>query len=153
MYEIDDNLKEFVESGVAVVVGTGDNLGRPEIAYGWAPRVLDDRTSVELFIDEARAEKTMANLRGDGRIAVTLAEPISYRSVQFKGKFLGSRPVDEPDRNWVKKHRDAFATTLALIGDPLTVIQALWLEDVVEVSLSVESAFNQTPGPEAGKPL
>jgi hypothetical protein len=153
MYRIDDNLKEFVESGVAVVVGTGNEARRPHIAYGWAPRVHEDRTTLDVFLDAARAEKTLTNLRANGRIAVTFADPVSYRSVQLKGVFRNVGAPEGPDRDWVQQGREAFAVATSLIGDDPTVSRNRWLEDVVRVEFVVERAFDQTPGPGAGKPL
>jgi Pyridoxamine 5'-phosphate oxidase len=153
MYQIDESLKEFIESGVATLVGTGDGDGRPHVVYGWAPRVADGFGRVEVFLDAARADRTIANLQANGRIAVTFAHPVSYRSVQLKGDF---NRVDEPsevDRAYVQQRRDEFLTTCVLIGDPPEAIRNLWLEDTVRVAFTVGQTFDQTPGPNAGKPL
>ena len=153
MYRIDAGLKEFVESGVAVLVGTGSADGRPHVAQGWGPRVSDDGSTVDVFLDAARADQSLANLKANGRIAVTLAHPVSYRSVQFKGAFRDSREPDEADRSWVEQHRENFLVTTSLVGDPPWVIRGMWLDETIRISFEVERAFDQTPGPEAGKPL
>jgi hypothetical protein len=154
MYEIDDGLKEFVESGVATIVGAGDVDGRPQIANGWAPRVEADRRTLHLFLDTARADTFIGRLHANRRIAVTIAEPTSYRSVQFKGVVVGETSVpDKAELAWVQKQRDAFVASTSLVGDPPDIIRSMWLEDVVRIAVAVERAFNQTPGPDAGKPL
>jgi hypothetical protein len=153
MYRIDDSLKEFIESGVATLVGTGDSAGRPHIAYGWAPRVVAQEGVVQVFIDAARAESTIANLQQNGRIAVTMAHPVSVRSVQLKGTFKEAGDAQEGDDEYVKQRREDFVTSTSLIGDPPDVIRAMWLDDVVGITFAVEHAFDQTPGPNAGQPL
>jgi pyridoxamine 5'-phosphate oxidase-like protein len=153
MYPIDQPLKEFIESGVATLVGTGDNGGRPQIAFGWGPRVLDAEGVVEVFLDSARADKTLANLRANGRIAMTLAHPVNYRSVQFKGVFKEAGDPDQEDVEYVRQRREDFVTSTSLIGDPPDIIRAMWLDDLVSVTFEVEHAFDQTPGPNAGQPL
>jgi len=154
MFTIDDELMEFLQSGVAVVVGTADDRGRPQLTYGWGPRVQKDRTSVSLFVDTARAVATLENLQANGRIAVTFASPISYRSVQLKGRFLGICDASPADREWVQQHRDAFMTAAALVGDPMHgTSRNRWMEDFFRVDFTVEQAFNQTPGPSAGDAL
>jgi Pyridoxamine 5'-phosphate oxidase len=153
MFRIDDDLKEFIQSGVATIVGTGDAAGRPAIAWGWAPRVADDRTTLELYLDTARADTTLANLRDNGQIAVTMADPVSYRSVQFKGRFIDACETSEEDKPWVQQQREAFVTTTSLIGDPPGIIQKMWMDETTRVAFKVERAFDQTPGPEAGRPL
>jgi hypothetical protein len=153
MYRIDDSLKEFIESDVATLVGTGDDEGRPQIAYGWAPRVVNPDGVVEVFLDTARAEGTISNLRANGRIAVTMAHPVSYRSVQIKGKFRDVSDPEEADIPYVQERREGFVTSTSLIGDPPNTIRNMWLDEVIKVAFTVDAAFDQTPGPNAGQPL
>ena len=137
---------------VAVLIGTGDAEHRPEGLGAWGPRVSGDH-SIDIFIDAERADRTLANLRDNGRIAVTLAYPISYRSVQFKGRIREIAAPTEEEREAVQKHREAFVVVTSLIGDPPETIRALWLEDVIRLTVDIEAAFDQTPGPLAGRPL
>lgn len=153
MYRIDDELKSFLESGVAAVLGTGDEQRRPQLAYGWGPRVGADPTTVEVFLDAERAAPTIANLRANGHIALTVADPLSLRSVQFKGRFQRVEEPTEADRAWVQRHREAFLVVTSLVGDPPSAIRNLWMDEVVRVTFQVDRAFDQTPGPEAGRPL
>lgn len=152
-FKIDPDLKEFVESGVAVLVGTGDAQRRPHVTYGWGPRVREDGTSIDVFIDEARSAQTLANARAGGRVAMTIADPVSVRSVQFKGTFIEAGEATDEDVSWVKRHREAFVVSTSLVADPPAIIRGLWMEDVVRLSFRAEMAFDQTPGPNAGKPL
>jgi predicted pyridoxine 5'-phosphate oxidase superfamily flavin-nucleotide-binding protein len=152
-FKIDDSLKEFIESAVAVVVGTGDDNGRPHVTGGWGPRVLDDRSTIDLFLDTERATLTLRDLQANGRIAMTIADPVSYRSAQFKGKLQYSRELTEDDHDWVRKHREGFAAAIAIIGDPNAVIRTLWMDEITHIAFAVERAFDQTPGPDAGRPL
>ena len=46
VYRINPELKEFLESGVACLVGTGDAGGRPHLIHGWGPRVGSDASTV-----------------------------------------------------------------------------------------------------------
>ena len=153
MYRIDDDLREFVESGVATIVGTGDAHGRPQMSYGWGPRVDDDRTVMHVFLDAVPGEAIVANLSTNRRIAVTVAHPVSYRSVQFKGVVRDTGAPSEEERAWVRQQRGAFLTSTSLVGDPPETIRNLWSDDVVRVVFVVEQAFDQTPGPGAGAPL
>ena len=153
MFKIDADLKEFVESGVACLVGSGDSAGRPHMAQAWGPRVHDDGATIDVFIDAPRAARTLANLQENPRIAMTLAHPVTYRSVQLKGVFRSTADPADGDLEWVRRHRDEFLVSTTLVGDPPDTIRNLWMDDVVRVSFVAERAFNQTPGPEAGKPL
>jgi len=153
MYRIDDELKSFLESGIATIVGTGDEAGRPQVAYAWGPRVAEGGALVDVFLDSERAEQTLANLRANGRIAMTVADPMSLRSVQFKGRFQRTDDATEDDRAWVRQQREAFLVVTSLVGDPPSMIRNMWMDDVVRVTFEVDRAFDQTPGPDAGKAL
>ena len=153
MYVIDDDIKDLIETGAATVVGTADAQGRPHVAIAWGPRVQEDRTSVSVFLDSARAAPLLRDLQATGRIAMTVSYPVSYRSVQLKGRSTRVVAPDAEDRDWVQRSREAFMASTALIGDPPGVIRNLWMQDVVRIDFEVEHAFDQTPGPEAGAPL
>ncbi len=153
MLHIDDELKVFLEGGVAVVVGTADAAMRPHVTPGWGPRVLDDRCSIHLFLESARGEQAIADLQATGRIAMTVADPVSYRSVQIKGHFIKSARATTDEEAWVQHHRDAFASTTALVGESAEAIRNAWMQDVFRVEFEAERAFDQTPGPLAGRPL
>lgn len=152
MFVIDEELRELVESPVSVSVGTaaGD---RPELIMGSGPRVGADRTSMSVFLDRARSGPTVENLRENGQIAVTIAAPVSYRSVQFKGRLRRIHEADERDRAWVQRARDMFVTVIALVGDPVQGARNLWMDDLIRIEFEVEDAFDQTPGPNAGRKL
>src|SRR5690606_25762358 len=104
-------------------------------------------------LDAARSGQALANLRSNGRVALTVGDPVSYRSIQFKGSFIGSGPPSEADEVWLAAYRESFLVNTSLVGDPPNVIHNMWLDEVVRVSMSVERAFDQTPGPVAGQPL
>jgi hypothetical protein len=152
-FQVDQALKDFVESAVATVVGTGSRDGRPCIAYGWGARVSEDGEHVDVFLDRLRADQTLANLQDNGKIAMTVADPISYRSAQLKGCFIESEEPTEVDHAWVQRHREMFLITTTLVGDSPTAMRNRWLDDIIRVTFRAECAFDQTPGRHAGIPL
>ena len=153
LYRVDDELKDFLESGVAAVVGTASADGRPHVARAWGMRVCEGREAMSIFLETARAAATLADLEATGLIAVTVASPVTYRSVQLKGRWSGKAEADSEDLAWVQRHRDAFATEAALVGDPPNVVRSRWMQDLFRVDFAIERAFDQTPGPLAGQPL
>lgn len=153
MFVLDAEVKEIVESGVAIIVAASDSSGRPQVRYGWAARVHAGGSAIDVFLDAPRSGPLLDNLAQTGRIAMTVGDPISYRSLQFKGSFTGSGAATQEDREWVQRGHEAFLISTALVGDPPEAIRNLWMDDVIRITFSVESAFDQTPGPEAGRQL
>jgi hypothetical protein len=153
MYVIDDELKELIESGVAAAAATADEQGRPHLAVVWGPRVHPDRSTITVFLETARGMFALDDLRSTKRIAMTIADPVSYRSVQFKGSQIHIGDATEEDRAWVQRHREAFMVAAALVGESPVAVRNRWMDDVFRVDFKVEQAFDQTPGPRAGQPL
>ena len=81
---------------------------------------------------------------------MTVADPVSYRSAQLKGRFVDSGDPTEVDRTWVQRHRDMFLVATTLVGDSPTAMRNRWMDDTVRVTFRVERAFDQTPGKNAG---
>ena len=154
MYEIDDSLKEFIESPVAAVLGTASAAGRPHVTYCWGPVVGEDHRSVAFHVNESVAAEALADIVETGRIALTVADPITYRSVQLKGHCLGTRMATPEDEAIVQRHFESFLSVTSVIGDPPGSIRNLKrAEPLRRFILQVEAAFDQTPGPDAGRPL
>ena len=152
-------LAEYVVSGVSVVVGTRDAQRVPEITRAWGPRVSRDRRSLSLCVALAGSRRTLANLRENGRLAVTFALPTNYRSIQLWGRCLGTGALNREDLAALAVHRDSFARLNETMGVPRTVIETFWQRELqespvmIKIRFKAEQIFDQTPGPGAGSPL
>ena len=82
-----------------------------------------------------------------------MAAPTTYRSIQLKGQCVEVAPPAPGDAEWVQRHRDLYAASTALVGQPPHVTRNFWSQKVTRLRLSVEEGFDQTPGPRAGAPL
>jgi hypothetical protein len=153
MYQFDPDTTAFLDgAGLAAQVGSADPAGRPQVAVAWGPRENGDGT-ISVFLDTARAGRTLANLAMNRNIALIVADPISYRSIQFKGEWLTTAVPTEDERAWVQRHREVFASNLALVGDSPGAIRNMWMDEITRIDFTVRAAFDQTPGPRAGQPL
>jgi hypothetical protein len=71
----------------------------------------------------------------------------------LKGRILESGEPTAEDREWVERHRNAFAAQTEVLGVPRSLISKLFTEDLVKIRFAVQQAFDQTPGPGAGGAL
>ena len=149
---LDDELKGFLESDVAIVVGTCDADLVPELVRGFAARVVSDGKEVQLFVGKAASERTLANLRVNRRVSVSFCSPENYRTVQVKGWFRDVDDARSEDQAIIGRYQDAFVATVAKYGLS-EVIRNIWGADPIRLSFEPESVFDQTPGPGAGRPL
>jgi hypothetical protein len=150
---ISDDLATFLESGVSVVVGSRDAQKKPAAMRAMGAHVSDDGRSVTVFLPEPNAARTLANLRDNGRIAVTFSRPSDYRSIQVKGSCVDFRPATEEERARQKTYAAAFVDDLATVGMARENTGRLTYWPSIAVRISVEEIFEQTPGPAAGQKL
>lgn len=152
-------LQTFLERGVSVMVGTRDADLVPELIRAWGPRIGRGRRSMSLCVARAGSARTLANLRDNGRLAITCALPLNSNAIQFWCRCLGTGPANRQDLSAVQTHREAFARSNEGIGVPRPFVEALWQRELagspamVRIRFLAEQIFNQTPGPDAGAPL
>jgi hypothetical protein len=155
VFAIDDELREFLQSGVAAVAGTASPEGRPRVTFVWGVRVHEERGRVSFFIEAGRSGEFLGDANPDAPIAITVGHPTTYRSVQLKGRVLGVRASAPEDRHWVERHQADFLSATSLVGDDPLIVRQHWgdNEDLRRVDIEVARAFDQTPGPAAGREL
>ena len=148
---LSEELVEFIESGVSMLVGTRDAALRPQIQRAVGAIVGADRESVTAYLAKAIAGKSVANLEDNGCIALTLSRPYDHRSLQLKGKLLGMRDATEIERVSQERWHAGFAEHLYIFGMPRSVIRQLAVFPSIAVTLRIDDMFVQTPGPGAGR--
>jgi hypothetical protein len=152
--EIDDALATFLHGAGALIIGTRDASRAPEITRGWGLRVLDSRT-VEMCVGLPSSRRTLANLEANGRLAATFVAPIEYRQVQLKGRLVEVLEPTADDRAWVERAQQGFLRRVEPLGIAPDLCPRFWSYDdgLVKLRVAVEEAYDQTPGPSAGRPL
>jgi hypothetical protein len=145
-----DDLVTLVQSGVSVLAGTCSADLVPESVRGVGLRVWPGACRVTVFMPKATAEIALANLRENNRLAVTISEIATHRSLQLKGTTFGIREADEADRELVMRYSEALRASFAWIGIPEGVTRCLTVWPAWAVDLEIAQVFSQTPGPVAG---
>ena len=153
--QVDEALRAVLEDGCAVGVGTRDADLVPEVARGWGVRVRPDLESIELCIGLPSGRRTLENVKDNGRVAVTWVRPSDYRQIQFKGRVVDEGEPTADDLAWVERHREAFRDQVAGVGIAAHLCHGFWSHDdgIVKLRILLGDAYDQTPGPDAGRPL
>jgi hypothetical protein len=143
-------LKPFVESGISMLIATRSDRLLPECARLVGARVDADGAELTVFLPAATGERTLANLRDNGRAAVCFARAADHRSLQIKGRMRTVREAADAERDLILRYRTGLAEAWGVIGYPprLTLRMAHW--PCHAITIGVESVFDQTPGPGAG---
>lgn len=150
---IPKELVDFLTSGVSILIATRDAQNMPEAARAFAPSVAADRRHMDVLIQRDLGARTFANLEDNGRIAMAFSRAIDHVSVQLKGVCRAMRPATDADRPAIERYHGAYIEGLYLIGLPRSLTSRFRLHPAVVVTAEIESVFNQTPGPGAGRPF
>ncbi|MGA9277649.1 pyridoxamine 5'-phosphate oxidase family protein [Ilumatobacter sp.] len=146
------DLVGMMGGGVAVVVATASDDGRPALTRGWGPSYDDEAGVLTLAITAPAGSSTLTNLESNGAIAATVSEPLTYRTAQLKGTVEHVGAPSEADRIAVHEHLGRFIAEVAMIGIEQDA-DRLFSGDLRMVSFTVDEFYDQTPGDHAGERL
>jgi Pyridoxamine 5'-phosphate oxidase len=153
MLVIDDELRELIESGPAISIGTRSATLVPHAVRGWGGRVAEDGRTVDIFIDKPGSDDLLADVRDNARIAACFVNVLTFRSLQLKGRCVEVKDPEPDDWAWVDRHREAFTSDCEVALIPPEVCRHLWSMQVMRVRFVVDEFFDQTPGPGAGRAI
>lgn len=145
------DLSGMLRRGVAIVVATAGEDGRPSLTRGWGPTYDEDTRVMRLTVTAPTGSPTLTNLESNGAIAVTVSEPLTYATAQLKGVVDHVGALSESDRVAAHEHLARFADDVAQIG--IAEGADLFGGDLRSVSFEVEMVYDQTPGGRAGSRL
>lgn len=146
---IEPDVAAQLESPSSLLVASVSRDGVPDATRAWGIHVLGpDRVRVLLA---ANAERTLANVAGGGRMALTTTHFVTLVSWQLKGRVVSVGPATADDRI---RHDEFCAGCVRILHDlEGTAEEVIWRlvpAGIVACELLVEQVFDQTPGPQAG---
>jgi hypothetical protein len=150
-----DEVLEFIQSGISIIAGVVGPDGRAQGGRVLAVRVDADGGIRLMYTIEGNAPITASAQEG-GPIAATFSAPLSHRTIQLKAGSSRAELFDPDDRISVDRQMDAFAGILRAIGFPPPFVKAFCDNrsgQIGVVSFLPEVAYDQTPGPGAGREL
>ena len=149
---LDDDIIDFLHGGCALLVGTVDAAGLPHAGRGHGLTVLSsDPVRVRLLVDAADS-RTLANLQPGGPVAICTADVPTLHSLQLKGRVVSVEPGTPADKAKQEQYAHDFTQDIHRTdGDPLDILER-WADcEVVACLVDIDDAFDQTPGPAAGR--
>jgi hypothetical protein len=145
-----DEIAGFIESPVMQIIGSSNSARRPEIGRAVGAWVSSGDDTIDLVTSAWQWPETVANLRENGRIAVTFARPSDYVSYQLKGQAT-IRPAGPEEVERSSQYIVAIVSTQMRLGMlPELIMPVLSNRDPMLITMRVASVFVQTPGSRAG---
>lgn len=148
-------LADLVSRHVSIIVGSRDRALRPHLMRAVGCRLSPDGQRVTLLLPQGRSAEVLADLRDNGHIAVVFSEPSSNLTIQVKGHDASVTPCGPDDAALAEAYLQGFIEEIGQLGHTADVAHTILGQDtgLVAVHFAIAAAFDQTPGPAAGKPL
>lgn len=146
------SIAAFLDSGVSMVGASANDELEPEAFRMWGASLSEGGVLRALVSSDAG--QTFDHV-GEGTVlCMTFADPLNLRSIQVKGRALGSaEPPGPGDLASMEGYEDVLRPKSRLNGTPPALLHAIRPRSVFVVSIAVEDAYDQTPGPSAGMRL
>ena len=145
-------IAEYLDSGVSMVGASANDHLVPEVFRIWGASLDDGGVLRALISSDAR--RTFEQTREGSLLCMTFADVLNLRSIQVKGRCVGSAEFPGPaDMALMERYETLLYRKVPLNGTPLALVHAIRPRSVFAVSVLLEEAYEQTPGPAAGKAL
>lgn len=153
---IDPELALFLTSHLSIHVAACDDPSQPTLVRAVGCKVSDDRRRIRILFPGSQATGLQRSIQTNGRIAVVFSDPVSHRTLQFKGQDAELSMADDQDRKTLAPHLKGFSERLQKLDVPGTYVYALCHcdpDDLVAVTFSPLMVYQQTPGQQAGQAI
>jgi hypothetical protein len=150
------DLLAMMARGVSVIVGSRDASLRPSVMRAVGSQLGPGEGAVTVYLSRTQSRQLLQDIAATGHVAVVFSEPASHRTVQLKATRAQIRPADDSDRPALERYVASMEHEVARVGFEAGFTRAFLahrLDDLVAVHFVPEQAFDQTPGPQAGRRL
>jgi len=145
-------IAEYLDSGVSMVGASADDQLVPEVFRVWGASLDGDGVLRALISSDAR--QTYERARDGSLLCLTFADVLNLRSIQVKGWCVGDAELPGPsDLALMERYESILYPKAPLNGTPIALVHAIRPRSVFAVSVRIEEAYEQTPGPAAGTAL
>ncbi len=153
---LDESDAAFMVGGVSINVAAADVRRMPCVVRAQGCRISADRREVTVFVCAEKARDVLTAIRGNGAVAVVFSQPSTHQTIQLKGVDATVVSLEEGDEAHITAYCNAFAQELRGIGYTPAFAQTLVSDmgaELLGVRFTPSDAFQQTPGPAAGRRL
>jgi hypothetical protein len=148
----DDHVR-FLQGPAIAFVGTRNRALRPNAAWAAAPRADAAADTITFILPEPESERALADIADNGLIALTALDPKSHETYQYKGRYLSARPATVDDQVLVDIQVAKIMARIDEVGLRGELFGRIVFWPGTAIEFRVEEIFEQTPGPNAGRPI
>lgn len=147
---------ELLNNRCDVVVASCSPQLLPSICWGMGGLVHEDRRSMTVWLQRDQAQQVLADIEATGLLSVVFEVPVRNLGLQVKGSDARTRPASAADAPHLATFVENMVREFAAVGHPEIFARTIFehpIETLVAVECRISAAFDQTPGPGAGKPV
>ncbi len=146
---------DWIQGSVSIIVGSRNAHLHPHLMRGLGCRVAPDRRRVTVLMAAHSATDVIDDLRDNASIAVVFTQPSSNRALQLKGNDASIASCSAADEGLSQHYLRSFIEEISQLGFAAPVARNILAhqDDLVAITFTIASAFEQTPGPQAGQTL
>jgi hypothetical protein len=153
---IDAATLDFINTRADVVLGSCSAGLLPSVCWGMGCHAAAGGQRITVWVAREQAQALLADINATQAVAATFSEPSTNRTVQLKGRNARLREQQPGDAAILERHRVNMVREVGLMGFSEVSVRTVFgppLTSLVAVEFTPNEAFEQTPGPKAGKPL
>lgn len=149
------DLLAYLDIGLSIHVGGRTAQGQPLLNRAIAFRVESDHR-MSVLLATPTADALLDALREVPLVAIVLCQPTTHQTVQIKGRDAVVARADAQDWQHRLAHKQRFLAEIRPFGFNEDFASA-WLDvgpdQMHSVTFTPSGAWNQSPGPGAGRPM
>lgn len=148
--------RAMIARGVSVIVSSCGLDLTPSLMRAVGSQISPNGDRITVFLNRLQSAQLLRDVASTGRVAVVFSEPHSHRTVQVKSSQARLREVTRDDVPVLQRYLLAMQGELGRVGvtpDLVAAMLAYRFEDLSAIEFTPSQAFDQTPGPHAGRPL
>lgn len=158
--QLNNDHAAFILGPVSIIAASHDANRVPDVTRALGCKLSADATQLTIFFALAQAEVLLANIRSNRAFAAVFSLPSTDQALQVKASDAVITSLETGDLERIERYHASMVAEILPFGFNLAMLQALFsvaggcaAENIVAVRCTPTAIFEQTPGPNAGKPV
>lgn len=146
----------FLGGPVSIGLASHDADLMPSLARAYGCRVSADHRQVIVYVSRQRAAGLLRDIAAGAPVAAVFSRPKTHVTLQLKASSVRVRPLEPAEHEVMAAYGAAFSGEILALGYPEAFTRAMLApirDEAAAIVFDPEAAFEQTPGPGAGRSL
>jgi hypothetical protein len=150
--DIPQNCQNALEKGIQQIGSASAEL-KPSHSFAHGARINLEDSTIRVFVCKDFCQNLIKDCENTKR-AVFYSTLFSHEAYQVKGNVICIEPLSERDISISKEHCEQFIQATTEMGmAPENTRKIFGRAADTTITIELEQIFEQTPGPQAGKPI